>query len=61
MSNNNKPQTPQRVPPPAKDGIRTRFDPITEAHLRAEAKKRGISVQQYVKELAIKDRFGGSR
>jgi len=58
MSKNEKTPTQKLVPPAAKDGIRTRFDPHTEQHLRQEAKRLGYpNVQAYIRELARRDRI----
>ena len=53
-----RPKTPipPGVPPPAKDGIRTRFDPVTEHRLRKKAKSLGFAtLQDYLRHLARLD------
>jgi hypothetical protein len=54
MSKNNK--TPGKKAAP-REGIRTHYDPLTEAHIRAEAKRRGVTVQEYLRDLARADRY----
>jgi hypothetical protein len=47
-----------QIPPPAKDGIKTRFEAVDEHHLREEARRAGFpNVQSYIRELARRDRI----
>ena len=58
MAQKNKTPQPATVPPRAKNGVKVYYDAVDEHHLRQQAAKNGMTLQQFLKWKTARERQG---